>query len=527
MYSYSRTKGLFGGASVEGSVIVERSDANSRSYGFNVTARQLLSGAVEVPEFADQLIETISRRSGNATNWSAADNDEGDPDGPRPDEGRGYAFGSQFAAGGTGSGSGSGKSGGGGIGSKIAGSIGRSRASSRASGGGGGPAISTSIKFDQDFGDDYSREQRANVSWGAGDDERQQRVRSATVGASSSKGRGAAADSAKLTKPRAGSVGVFGGARSKADAIAWRSPPSSSRSSEGYRGSRDSFDSLDDDDDDERERRPAPRRFSNHHDLGSDDDLDNIGKSATPLRFPPSSIRSNSFANSSPFGDDAASPSPSRPSPSSKKSYSTKPWDSEDEDLMNFSSGKPRSGSTSYALSSSSPPRVISSHLVNKGDPFDFSQVDVDFASGSVGGRDGYANAAGMARSRSRASTVGKGLGSAVALFEFSSTEVRFPSSFILLPSLLDFLFLSRRRLFPSPLRTHAPAPFAAGRPFVQEGRRHHRSQAGGRRVVDWSYRHPYVFFPPSLSLGFPARKDEGADDPRACRRRPLPAQLR
>lgn len=32
MYSYSRTKGLFGGASLEGSLIVERSDANAKAY---------------------------------------------------------------------------------------------------------------------------------------------------------------------------------------------------------------------------------------------------------------------------------------------------------------------------------------------------------------------------------------------------------------------------------------------------------------------------------------------------------------
>ena len=33
MYSYSRTKGLYGGASIEGSIVVERSDANSKAYG--------------------------------------------------------------------------------------------------------------------------------------------------------------------------------------------------------------------------------------------------------------------------------------------------------------------------------------------------------------------------------------------------------------------------------------------------------------------------------------------------------------
>ncbi|GAA5917802.1 hypothetical protein JCM8208_002404 [Rhodotorula glutinis] len=61
MYSYSRTRGLFGGASVEGSIIVERSDANSKAYNQNVTAKQLLSGAIEPPSWALPLIETISR----------------------------------------------------------------------------------------------------------------------------------------------------------------------------------------------------------------------------------------------------------------------------------------------------------------------------------------------------------------------------------------------------------------------------------------------------------------------------------
>ncbi|GAA5873571.1 hypothetical protein JCM3774_000053 [Rhodotorula dairenensis] len=60
MYSYSRTKGLFGGASIEGSVLVERSDANAKAYGFNVTAAQLLSGSIDPPDWAYSLITTIS-----------------------------------------------------------------------------------------------------------------------------------------------------------------------------------------------------------------------------------------------------------------------------------------------------------------------------------------------------------------------------------------------------------------------------------------------------------------------------------
>jgi hypothetical protein len=58
-YSYSKTRGLFGGISIEGSVIVERQDANALAYGSDVKARSLLSGNVEPPEWASGLIKTI------------------------------------------------------------------------------------------------------------------------------------------------------------------------------------------------------------------------------------------------------------------------------------------------------------------------------------------------------------------------------------------------------------------------------------------------------------------------------------
>lgn len=58
-YSYSKTKGLFGGVSIEGSVIVERQDANARAYNDNVTAQMLLTGAVPPPPWADGLIKTL------------------------------------------------------------------------------------------------------------------------------------------------------------------------------------------------------------------------------------------------------------------------------------------------------------------------------------------------------------------------------------------------------------------------------------------------------------------------------------
>ncbi|KAI5124477.1 hypothetical protein M0805_008359 [Coniferiporia weirii] len=59
MYSYSKTRGLFGGVSVEGSVIVERQDANSLAYQADVTVKQLLSGAVAPPDWAQPLIKTL------------------------------------------------------------------------------------------------------------------------------------------------------------------------------------------------------------------------------------------------------------------------------------------------------------------------------------------------------------------------------------------------------------------------------------------------------------------------------------
>ncbi|KAG9314700.1 Las1-like-domain-containing protein [Chiua virens] len=59
MYSYSKTRGLFGGVSIEGSVIVERQDANVLAYHKDVTVRMLLSGAVPCPTWADPLVQAL------------------------------------------------------------------------------------------------------------------------------------------------------------------------------------------------------------------------------------------------------------------------------------------------------------------------------------------------------------------------------------------------------------------------------------------------------------------------------------
>jgi len=86
MYSYSKTRGLFGGVSVEGSVIVERQDANSNAYHANVSSKQVLSGGVTPPDWAQTLIHTLesctSPPGGRA--WMTDD---------RSSRGSSYAFG--------------------------------------------------------------------------------------------------------------------------------------------------------------------------------------------------------------------------------------------------------------------------------------------------------------------------------------------------------------------------------------------------------------------------------------------------
>ncbi|KAF8528040.1 hypothetical protein BU17DRAFT_73699 [Hysterangium stoloniferum] len=71
MYSYSKTKGLFGGLSVEGSVIIERQDANALAYDSAVTAKMLLSGVVPSPQWANELNKTLDGCTSppGARNW--------------------------------------------------------------------------------------------------------------------------------------------------------------------------------------------------------------------------------------------------------------------------------------------------------------------------------------------------------------------------------------------------------------------------------------------------------------------------
>ncbi|KAI1006408.1 SH3 domain-containing protein [Podosphaera aphanis] len=59
IFSYSKTKGIFAGVSLEGSAIVERRDANEKLYGHRYTASQLLSGSVPPPLAAQELLDVL------------------------------------------------------------------------------------------------------------------------------------------------------------------------------------------------------------------------------------------------------------------------------------------------------------------------------------------------------------------------------------------------------------------------------------------------------------------------------------
>ncbi|KAK0551048.1 hypothetical protein OC846_003426 [Tilletia horrida] len=61
MFSYSKAKGLYGGVSLEGTVLVERTDANLDAYGRGATAAAILSGRVDPPDWSRPLIDAIEK----------------------------------------------------------------------------------------------------------------------------------------------------------------------------------------------------------------------------------------------------------------------------------------------------------------------------------------------------------------------------------------------------------------------------------------------------------------------------------
>jgi len=64
MFSYSKSKGLFAGLSLEGTALIERKDANRDFYGSSIPARDILGGRVPPPEIASQMYEVIEAAEG-------------------------------------------------------------------------------------------------------------------------------------------------------------------------------------------------------------------------------------------------------------------------------------------------------------------------------------------------------------------------------------------------------------------------------------------------------------------------------
>ena len=60
MYSYSRSQGLFGGLSVEGTVIATRNQDNAAYYGKPVSAKEILTGKATPPPGAQRLQNLLS-----------------------------------------------------------------------------------------------------------------------------------------------------------------------------------------------------------------------------------------------------------------------------------------------------------------------------------------------------------------------------------------------------------------------------------------------------------------------------------
>lgn len=59
IYTYSKTKGIFAGISIEGSALIERKDANRKFYGRDIRAYEILAGKVDPPEGCEALYRVM------------------------------------------------------------------------------------------------------------------------------------------------------------------------------------------------------------------------------------------------------------------------------------------------------------------------------------------------------------------------------------------------------------------------------------------------------------------------------------
>ena len=63
MLTYSRSRGLFAGVSLEGSTLRPDNDANTLVYGSTIAPREIVKGAIAVPSAAREMIDVLDQRS--------------------------------------------------------------------------------------------------------------------------------------------------------------------------------------------------------------------------------------------------------------------------------------------------------------------------------------------------------------------------------------------------------------------------------------------------------------------------------
>jgi lipid-binding SYLF domain-containing protein len=63
MLSYSRSRGLFAGVSLEGTTLRPDNDANTVVYGSQIPAREIVKGSVAPPSAALPMVEILNTRS--------------------------------------------------------------------------------------------------------------------------------------------------------------------------------------------------------------------------------------------------------------------------------------------------------------------------------------------------------------------------------------------------------------------------------------------------------------------------------
>jgi lipid-binding SYLF domain-containing protein len=63
MLSYSRSRGLFGGLTLEGATLRPDSDADHELYGHDITNREILTGDIKAPPTAEKLEHMLNRDS--------------------------------------------------------------------------------------------------------------------------------------------------------------------------------------------------------------------------------------------------------------------------------------------------------------------------------------------------------------------------------------------------------------------------------------------------------------------------------